>query len=378
MTQTTFDTTLTDATETDLFSETADTTRRIESIHVHTDNDSGSDNGFHTTNSSSDTLTLRLYRKMPDDSNFLQVDNNVVDQGQGNRAIVIQDNSINHADFKVSAQLSSFSSNVRITGTIEEDQVNEAQNDFDNTADPVELLGTGGSAGKNATELVDDIFDEDVVANHNTADTAGNLLQILGANIQSRSNNANLNALLGVADSAGSDLEGNIRGADNDDLKNISDEIAGLNDPSSTSIRDEILDRDVVANHNNADSVGLLIEVLGAKIEDRANNASLHDMLGIPDVANSTLTNVAETGSVDDSSVTPSTTEFGSDVSQNDGFYDNMLIKFTSGANAGQVRDITAYASTDGKFTLGQALDSAPSNGDDFEVIEFSSTIARG
>ncbi len=58
--------------------------------------------------------------------------------------------------------------------------------------------------------LVDDIFDEDIVAAHGTADTAGLLLRALGALISQRSNNPNLDALLGVTDSAGNDIPNQI------------------------------------------------------------------------------------------------------------------------------------------------------------------------
>lgn len=54
--------------------------------------------------------------------------------------------------------------------------------------------------------LADSVWDEDIVAAHGTADTAGLLLRALGAVLSQRSNNANLNDLLGVPDSAGVDL----------------------------------------------------------------------------------------------------------------------------------------------------------------------------
>lgn len=74
--------------------------------------------------------------------------------------------------------------------------------DFDEASNPVEILASGGTAGKNAAELVDDVWDEDIVAAHGTASTAGLLLRVLGAAIATRTNNATLNALLGVPDVA--------------------------------------------------------------------------------------------------------------------------------------------------------------------------------
>lgn len=50
---------------------------------------------------------------------------------------------------------------------------------------------------------VDAIWDEDIEAAHGTDATAGFLLRVLGQGISNRANNANLNALLGVADVAG-------------------------------------------------------------------------------------------------------------------------------------------------------------------------------
>lgn len=53
---------------------------------------------------------------------------------------------------------------------------------------------------------VDAVWDEDIVAAHGTASTAGLLLRALGATISARSNNATLDALLGVADVASRDI----------------------------------------------------------------------------------------------------------------------------------------------------------------------------
>ena len=52
---------------------------------------------------------------------------------------------------------------------------------------------------------VDALWDEDIVAAHGTADTAGRALRTLDT-ISDRTNNANLNSLLGVADTAGADV----------------------------------------------------------------------------------------------------------------------------------------------------------------------------
>jgi hypothetical protein len=56
--------------------------------------------------------------------------------------------------------------------------------DFDPSTTPVEILATGGSAGKNAEELVDDVWDELLTAaTHNIATSAGRRLRDLGHDI---------------------------------------------------------------------------------------------------------------------------------------------------------------------------------------------------
>lgn len=63
-----------------------------------------------------------------------------------------------------------------------------------------------GDAMALTAAAVDTIWDEDIVAAHGTASTAGLLLRVLGAGISTRANNPTLDALLGVVDAAGRDL----------------------------------------------------------------------------------------------------------------------------------------------------------------------------
>ena len=65
------------------------------------------------------------------------------------------------------------------------------------------LDDTGTSGVALSAASVDAIWDEDIEAAHGTDATAGFLLRVLGQGISNRTNNANLNALLGVADVAG-------------------------------------------------------------------------------------------------------------------------------------------------------------------------------
>lgn len=51
--------------------------------------------------------------------------------------------------------------------------------------------------------ISDGVWDEDVVAAHGSSDTSGLLLRALGGNLSQRANNADLDSLMGVPDSAG-------------------------------------------------------------------------------------------------------------------------------------------------------------------------------
>lgn len=67
-------------------------------------------------------------------------------------------------------------------------------------------------------EIADGVWDEDIVAAHGTADTAGRALRTLDA-VSDRTNNANLDALLGVPDSVGADVPGQTTDEVWDELK---------------------------------------------------------------------------------------------------------------------------------------------------------------
>lgn len=115
MSQNTFDVTLTDATETDLQTITGGAGINYKKIKINTDNDAGTPNGFHTVNSGGDTLTLRAYSTDIDGNDKLEAEF-VVDQGQSEVMIPFDINDVLESDMRFTAQLSSFSANVRITG----------------------------------------------------------------------------------------------------------------------------------------------------------------------------------------------------------------------------------------------------------------------
>jgi hypothetical protein len=88
------------------------------------------------------------------------------------------------------------------------------------TADKIAANAIGASelAADAVNEIADQVWDEDIVAAHGTADTAGRAVRTLDA-ISDRTNNSNLNALLGVADSAGADVPGQTTDEVWDELK---------------------------------------------------------------------------------------------------------------------------------------------------------------
>lgn len=65
--------------------------------------------------------------------------------------------------------------------------------------------------------------------------------------------------------------------------------LAGASAPSAAVIADAVWDEDIVAAHGGADAAGLLLRALGALISQRANNATLNALLGVPDAAGDDL-----------------------------------------------------------------------------------------
>lgn len=106
--------------------------------------------------------------------------------------------------------------------------------------------------------IADGVWDEDIQAAHGTVDTAGLLLRVLGRAISTRANNPNLNALLGVPDTAAS------------------------------TIAETLLDENI-STHVGVDSVGLVISAVGLLISRRTNSPTLHALLDVADTAGLTL-----------------------------------------------------------------------------------------
>lgn len=222
-------------------------------------------------------------------------------------------------------------------------------------------------------EIADGVWDEDIEAAHGTDATAGLLLRILGAVISNRSNNATLDALLGVPDVA------------------------------STNLADAIADEDLTG-HSTVDTLGNLLVILAKAIQDRTNSSNLNALLGVADSAGEdvpsqvtdevldedldahvtadTLGAVAKDlsiaattmveGTVDDTAFSPTTTEFEADditVAAADHFNSRIVI-FTSGTLQDQQREIADYVLAGGRghFTVA-ALTTAPGNDDTFVIV---------
>jgi len=162
------------------------------------------------------------------------------------------------------------------------------------------VAGAGGVISDDArftrSEVSDAVWDEDIVAAHGTAATAGLLLRALGSGISLRANNATLEDLLGVADTAATDtvagqvwqetLAGhNVAGS----MGEAMNDLVAAGFPTVATIADGVWDEDIVAAHGTGDTAGLLLRALGAEISQRTNNLTLNDLLGVADIAGYTI-----------------------------------------------------------------------------------------
>ena len=144
--------------------------------------------------------------------------------------------------------------------------------------------------------IADAVWDEDIVAGHGTADTAGLLLRVLGAAISVRVNNSTLDDLLGVPDTAATDTvcgqvwEETLAGHNTvGSMGEVMNNIAAAAYPTVVAIADAVWDEDIVAAHGTADTAGLLLRALGYLISTRVNNPNLNALLGVADVAATNL-----------------------------------------------------------------------------------------
>jgi hypothetical protein len=149
----------------------------------------------------------------------------------------------------------------------------------------------GDTEGDTVALVADEVWDENVVAAHGAASSAGLLLRTVGAEISTRAFNNTLNDLLGVPDTAATDtVPGQtweeLAAAHNTLLTmgEIMNNIVAAGFPSVADITDGVWNANN-ALHLLAGSTGLHLSVLGSDIATRANFPSLNSLLGVPDTA---------------------------------------------------------------------------------------------
>lgn len=143
----------------------------------------------------------------------------------------------------------------------------------------------GDCEGDQRVDIPDGVWDEDIVATHGTASTAGLLLRVLGAAISTRANNSTLEDLLGVPDTAVTDtvcgqvweetLAGhNIVGS----MGEVMNLISASGYPTTTTIADAVWD-ELTSGHVIAGSAGQRLQALDELLEagGAGDAAETHD-----------------------------------------------------------------------------------------------------
>jgi len=118
---------------------------------------------------------------------------------------------------------------------------------------------------------------------------------------------------------------------------------------------------------NTIGSIGSLLETnIDVTVSSRA---SAVDLATLQSTLNGLISNlIVAQKAVDDPN--PSTTEFITTLTNaNDDFYNDGVLVFTSGANAGQVRRITNYDGATKTVTVDPALSAEPSTSDTFTIL---------
>ncbi len=146
-------------------------------------------------------------------------------------------------------------------------------------------------------DIVDGVWDENIVTGHGGAQSAGLLLRVLGANIAARSFNADLDSLFGVPDTGVTDTI----------VGQIWEELAASHNNASTmgellnnagvvltagQVENAVWDANLDAGHGAVNSAGLFVRVLASAIAARVNNPSLNALLAVPDSAGVNLPDV--------------------------------------------------------------------------------------
>ncbi len=191
-----------------------------------------------------------------------------------------------------------------------------------------------------AADAADAVWDEDIVAAHGTADTAGLLLRALGALISQRTNNANLNALLGVADVAARDLPEQV------DIELTATHGAGA---WTTGAGGDW-------TPTEREQIRFRLAMDGTQTDPTTDTGTIEDILASL-IANDLA---ATAGS--------SSTEVRTGATQADGFYDEMVLIVVNSAGVA-ARRITGYLNTNGAFTVDPALPFTPAVSDRVIVL---------
>ena len=122
------------------------------------------------------------------------------------------------------------------------------------------------------------------------------------------------------------------------------------------------------------------VDKLEEYIGTPSDNSSANTLFGKVKVVKEETDKLIENIIVSESSVNDSnasTTQFVTNLSNStDDFYNNNILVFISGTNAGQVRRIVDYDGTSKKITVDPSLSSVPSDGDKFSIL--SQTAVSG
>jgi hypothetical protein len=199
---------------------------------------------------------------------------------------------------------------------------------------------------------VDDIWDENIVAAHGTADTAGRALRTLDA-ISDRTNNSNLNDLLGVPDSIGGDVPGQT-------TDEVWDEALIAHTSAATMGANQNQIDDIETDTQNIQS-RLPLALVGGTRMDSSVQEMAANVLTASALASDAVTEIRSIVSgTSDSGSTTTMVDTARTEADTD-YWKGMFILFTSGTISGQVRLITAFDPALDQITFAPATTQAVS-----------------
>lgn len=234
-----------------------------------------------------------------------------------------------------------------LTSLASQTSVNTIDTNLDAVLVDTAEIGTAGAGLSNITindASVDKVWDE-TMAGHITADTSGLVMNDLQDGgrldliLDSRMAEASINTTGGAVDNvttvATTTTNTDMRGTDGANT---------TTPPTAAAIADAVWDEVITTGqHNQANTAGRLQRLAS-------------DVVLIDSAVDTTVYGAS------------TTTEFGTDLTQVDDFFNDTVIIFTSGALLGQSRTILNYAQTNGVITLDEPLTSAPLNNVEFSL----------